>query len=66
MISSEVVAVHRPHFVLSSPAPHRRKGTLNEWEVRSMKGQDEVSNGEKWQVTKLGEAKMKDLSCECW
>ena len=33
------------------------KVTLVEWEVWSMKGQNEVNSGAKWQVTKLEEAK---------
>ena len=46
------------------------------WEVRSLKGQDEVNSGAKWQATKMEEVKTKDsesnagkekvLSVESW
>ena len=36
------------------------KATLHEWEVWSMKGQDEVNSGAKWQATKMGEVETED------
>ena len=33
--------------------------TLDEWEVRSPRGLDEVNSGTKWQATKMEEAKTK-------
>ena len=33
------------------------KTTLDQWEVQSLKGQDEVNSGSKRQATKLEEAK---------
>ena len=37
------------------------KATLGEWEVWSMKGQDEVNGGATWQATNLEEVKAKEL-----
>ena len=34
--------------------------TLSEWEVRSLRGQDEVNSEAKWQATKMEEVKTKD------
>ena len=36
------------------------KATLDEWEVWSLKGQNEVTSGAKWQATKMEEVKAKE------
>ena len=35
------------------------RGPLDEWEVWSMTGQDDLNSGAKWQATKMEEVKIK-------